>query len=131
METPPEGLFKRREIVFCTLHPDPDQPGSASAILVDVEGIIETQVVPGMSGFVDYGSYQYVRPLKGSFGVIDEMEDTHGPEASVTGICLVPSLEALTWILRKVEEQFAAALHGIAVLDRTAHECEVAAIGHT
>ena len=64
--------------------------------------IIETQVVPGMSGFVDYGSYQYVRPLKGSFGVIDEMDDTHGPEASVTGICLVPSLEALMWLLEKV-----------------------------
>ena len=32
--------------------------------------IIETQVVPGISGYVDYGSYQYVRPLKGSFGVI-------------------------------------------------------------
>jgi len=64
--------------------------------------IIETQIVPGMSGFVDYGSYQYVRPLKGSFGIIDEMEDTHGPEASVTGICLVPSLDALMWLLEKV-----------------------------
>lgn len=64
--------------------------------------IIETQIVPGMSGFVDYGSYQYVRPLKGSFGIIDEMEDTHGPEASVTGICMVPSLDALLWILEKV-----------------------------
>jgi hypothetical protein len=64
--------------------------------------IIETQVVPGMSGFVDYGSYQYVRPLKGSFGIIDEMDDTQGPEASVTGICLVPSLDALLWILEKV-----------------------------
>lgn len=64
--------------------------------------IIETQVVPGMTGFVDYGSYQYVRPLKGSFGIIDEVDDTHGPEASVTGISLVPSLEALMWILEKV-----------------------------
>ena len=64
--------------------------------------IIETQVVPGMTGFVDYGSYQYVRPLKGSFGIIDEMDDTHGPEASVTGICMVPSLDALLWILEKV-----------------------------
>jgi tRNA (mo5U34)-methyltransferase len=64
--------------------------------------LIETQVVPGMSGWVDYGGYQYVRPLKGSFGIIDEMEDTHGPEASITGICLVPSLEALLWILDKV-----------------------------
>ncbi|MDT8321398.1 MAG: class I SAM-dependent methyltransferase [Xanthomonadales bacterium] len=64
--------------------------------------IIETQIVPGMTGVVDYGSYQYVRPLKGSFGIIDETEDTHGPEASITGICLVPSLEALLWLLRKV-----------------------------
>jgi len=64
--------------------------------------IIETQIVPGMTGFVDYGSYQYVRPLKGSFGIVDEMEDTHGPEASVTGICLVPSLDALMWLLEKV-----------------------------
>lgn len=64
--------------------------------------IIETQIVPGMTGFVDYGSYQYVRPLKGSFGIIDETDDTHGPEASITGICLVPSLDALVWILHKV-----------------------------
>ena len=64
--------------------------------------LIETQIVPGMSGWVDYGGYQYVRPLMGSFGIIDETGDTHGPEASITGICLVPSLEALTWILEKV-----------------------------
>jgi tRNA (mo5U34)-methyltransferase len=64
--------------------------------------IIETQIVPGMSGYVDYGSYQYVRPLQGSFGIIDETGDTHGPEASVTGVCLVPSLDALMWLLEKV-----------------------------
>jgi tRNA (mo5U34)-methyltransferase len=64
--------------------------------------LIETQIVPGMTGWVDYGGYQYVRPLKGSFGIIDETADTHGPEASITGICLVPSLEALIWILEKV-----------------------------
>lgn len=64
--------------------------------------VIETQVVPGMTGMVDYGSYRFVRPLKGSFGIIDETDDTHGPEASTTGICLVPSLEALFWILRKI-----------------------------
>lgn len=64
--------------------------------------VIETQIVPGMTGHVDYGSYQYVKPLVGSFGIIDETTETHGPEASITGICLVPSLEALTWILLKV-----------------------------
>lgn len=64
--------------------------------------VIETQVVPGMSGMVDYGSYRFVRPLKGSFGIIDETDDTHGPEASTLGICLVPSVEAMLWILRKI-----------------------------
>jgi hypothetical protein len=64
--------------------------------------VIETQIVPGISGYVDYGSYEYVRPLKGSFGIIDETEETHGPEASITGVCLVPSLDALMWLLRKV-----------------------------
>ena len=64
--------------------------------------VVETQVVPNMSGMVDYGSYKFVRPLKGSFGIIDEIDDTHGPEASTTGICLVPSTEALCWIMRKI-----------------------------
>jgi len=64
--------------------------------------LVETQIVPGLTGVVDYGSYRFVRPLKGSFGIIDETEETHGPEASTTGICLVPSLDALMWIMRKV-----------------------------
>lgn len=64
--------------------------------------VIETQVVPGLTGWVDYGSYRFVRPLKGSFGIIDETGETHGPEASTTGICLVPSVEALCWILERI-----------------------------
>ncbi|GIX34542.1 MAG: hypothetical protein KatS3mg126_0321 [Lysobacteraceae bacterium] len=64
--------------------------------------LVETQVVPGISGWVDYGSYRFVRPLKGSFGIIDETGETHGPEASTTGICLVPSLEALLWIMQRI-----------------------------
>lgn len=64
--------------------------------------LVETQVVPGLTGWVDYGSYRFVRPLKGSFGIIDETGETHGPEASTTGICLVPSIEALVWIMQKV-----------------------------
>ena len=64
--------------------------------------VIETQIVPGLSGWVDYGSFRFVRPLKGSFGIIDETGETHGPEASTTGICLVPSLDALLWILDRI-----------------------------
>jgi len=62
--------------------------------------VIETQVVPNMSGPVDWGSYQYVRPLRGVFGIIDEMDETHGAEASITGVCLAPSVEGLLWVMR-------------------------------
>jgi tRNA (mo5U34)-methyltransferase len=64
--------------------------------------VIETQVVPHLSGMVDWGSYEFVRPLKGCFGIIDELDETHAPEASVTGICLAPSTEGLLWLLRAV-----------------------------
>ncbi len=64
--------------------------------------VVETQVVPNLSGMVDYGSYKFVRQMHGSFGIIDETDDTHGPEASTTGICLVPSTEALIFIMRKI-----------------------------
>lgn len=64
--------------------------------------LVETQVVPGMRGYVDWGNYRFVRPLKGSFGIIDETDETHGPEASTRGICLAPDSEGLLWILHKI-----------------------------
>ena len=64
--------------------------------------LIETQVAPHLSGMIDWGSYEYVRPLKGCFGIIDELDETHAPEASVTGICLAPSTEGLLWLCRAV-----------------------------
>jgi hypothetical protein len=64
--------------------------------------LIETQVVPHLSGNVDWGNYQFVRPLKGCFGIIDELDETHAPEASTQGICLAPSTEGLLWIMHAV-----------------------------
>ena len=64
--------------------------------------VIETQVVPNMSGIVDWGSYQFQRPMVASFGIIDETEETHAPEASTTGICVTPSYEALLFLLKKL-----------------------------
>jgi ubiquinone/menaquinone biosynthesis C-methylase UbiE len=64
--------------------------------------LIETQVAPGQTGVVDYGSYRFVKPIEGSFVIVDETGETHGPEASTLGISLIPSLEALHFILRKV-----------------------------
>lgn len=64
--------------------------------------LIETQVAPGLGGWIDYGHHSFVKPVVGSFAIVDETDETHGPETSTTGICLVPSLDALLWILRKV-----------------------------
>jgi tRNA (mo5U34)-methyltransferase len=64
--------------------------------------IIESQVVPHLSGMVDWGSYTFQRPMKGAFGIIDETEETHASEASMHGICLAPSIEALAWLLQRV-----------------------------
>lgn len=64
--------------------------------------LVETQVAPNLSGPLDWGHYDFVKPMMGSFAVIDETEETHGPEMSTLGICLAPSVEALTWIMGKV-----------------------------
>lgn len=45
MDSGGDSLYKRREIAFCTLHPDPDQPGSAAALLIEVDGVERVEVV--------------------------------------------------------------------------------------
>ena len=64
--------------------------------------LIETQVGPHLSGMLDWGSHEFVRPIQGCFTVIDETDETHGAEASTEGICLAPSADTLLWIMRKV-----------------------------
>jgi tRNA (mo5U34)-methyltransferase len=64
--------------------------------------VVETQVTPNMTGVVDWGAQTFQRHMVGSFALIDETAETHAPEASTTGICLCPSLEALVWVLSKV-----------------------------
>ncbi len=64
--------------------------------------IIETQIAPNLSGPLDYGSFRFVKPIEGAFAIVDETEETHGPETSTQGICLVPSYEALVFILERL-----------------------------
>ncbi len=64
--------------------------------------LIESQVVPHVSGVVDWGSWQFQRHMVGNFGIIDETEETHAPEAAIRGICLAPSIPALEWLLGRV-----------------------------
>jgi tRNA (mo5U34)-methyltransferase len=64
--------------------------------------LIESQVVPHLCGVVDWGAYTFQRPMMGAFGIIDETAETHASEASIHGICLAPSIEALAWLLARV-----------------------------
>ena len=64
--------------------------------------IIETQVVPHVAGKVEWGSTQFLRELKGIFGILDETDEIEGTETGIHGICLAPSLPALAWMLLRV-----------------------------
>lgn len=64
--------------------------------------VIESQVVPHLTGVVDWGSWRFQRHMVGNFGIIDETAEVHAPEAAIRGICLAPSLPALEWLLGRV-----------------------------
>ncbi len=64
--------------------------------------LIETQIIPHLEGVTDWGSYQFSKKIIGCWGLIDETEETHGPESGITGFCLCPSLPTLLWVMRKL-----------------------------
>ncbi len=45
MSLTPDNLVKARDISFCALHPDPNQAGSAAAVLMKTEGIARVEVI--------------------------------------------------------------------------------------
>jgi hypothetical protein len=98
--------FGRHDLVLCFgLIYHLENPVGALRVARDLcRGVclVETQVVPNLSGPVDWGAYRFVKPLQGVFGIIDESYETHGPEMSTTGICLAPSVEGLLWVMEKV-----------------------------
>lgn len=63
--------------------------------------LLETQVCPGVSGNVDWGTYRRQKPIEGVFALIDETEQIGIPLASITGLALCPSKEAVIWTLKK------------------------------
>lgn len=64
--------------------------------------LVETQIIPNLSGMTDWGSCLCPKEIVGTFGIIDETLEvcTHNREASVTGISLCPSLPGLVWIMK-------------------------------
>src|SRR5262249_11454929 len=66
--------------------------------------VIETQVVPNISGVTDWGSCRSAREMIGCFAVVDETDRLQegNREASLTPVSLVPSLPALLHTLKSV-----------------------------
>lgn len=63
--------------------------------------VIETQVVPHLSGRIDWGSYLHAKDIQGVFGIVDENEAKFHSDG-VTGLALVPSCEGLMWLLGRL-----------------------------
>ena len=65
--------------------------------------LVETQVAPNFSASVEWGSHRYVKPIVGIFAVVDEWEDLHHApkQAGLADIALIPSLEAVMWIMKR------------------------------
>jgi tRNA (mo5U34)-methyltransferase len=64
--------------------------------------VVETQVAPNLSGLIDWGSHRAIKPIVGSFALVDEREEVArgNAEASVLRLSLVPSVDALIFVLR-------------------------------
>ena len=54
MDAQSTNLHKQREIAFCTLHPDPNQAGSAAAMLIEIDGVDRVEVLNAGSLQVHY-----------------------------------------------------------------------------
>jgi hypothetical protein len=54
MEQEGNSLKKQREIAFCTLHPDPDQAGSAAALLLEIDGVFHAKALDDATVEVHY-----------------------------------------------------------------------------
>lgn len=54
MSDKPDSLCKQREITFCSLHPDENQPGTAADLLANLDGIDSAQQISDTSIRVEY-----------------------------------------------------------------------------
>ncbi|MBJ7608239.1 MAG: methyltransferase domain-containing protein [Candidatus Dormibacteraeota bacterium] len=66
--------------------------------------LIETVIGPNLTGTVDWGSRTHTKPISGAFCVVDEAADVRegNREANVSAISLVPSLDALLFVMQAV-----------------------------
>jgi len=72
--------------------------------ITDKVCLIETQIVPNMTGIIDWGSHRFNKDIIGCLAIIDETSELQheNPEANITPITIVPSLPGLLWLLKAV-----------------------------
>ena len=72
--------------------------------ITDKVCLIETQIVPNMTGITDWGSYRFNKDIVGCLALIGEAQELQdsNPEANITQISIVPSLPGLLWLLKAV-----------------------------
>ena len=64
--------------------------------------LVETQVAPGFTGPIEWGSSQWTKTVAGSFAVIEEADSEHFETVpGAMPVVLVPSLEALLYVMRR------------------------------
>jgi tRNA (mo5U34)-methyltransferase len=75
----------------------------ARALTKDV-CVMETQLAPELSGEMEWGSRGWAKQIKGCFAVVDESDEiaAGNREASFGAISLVPSREALAYLLPRL-----------------------------
>lgn len=64
--------------------------------------VVETPVVPEVSGQIDWGSHHAQKPLVGSFGLIDNEQELLLPLSGPTNLALVPGRTTLIWLLQRL-----------------------------
>lgn len=64
--------------------------------------LVETPIVPEVSGQIDWGSRLAQKPLVGSFGMLDIEQETLLPLGGRTDLALVPGRATLLWLLERL-----------------------------
>jgi tRNA (mo5U34)-methyltransferase len=73
-----------------------------AAIMTKNVLLLETQISPGISSKIDWGTYHRQKKIEGVFSLIDETQEIKNPLSSITGFALCPSKDLVFWLLLKL-----------------------------
>ena len=93
-------------LMFGILYHVPDLIGALRNARAVTGGVclIETQIAPELPGYTEWGSSEWTRKIHGCLALVDEADDIAAGnlEAGVSSMSMVPSLNALLYLLGRV-----------------------------